>query len=207
MTILQAESATAICQRALTLAEHRNTFDSLEDGSTLAREARLRYDIRRRQILEALDWNFARRRKAGQAVQVDATPDLYPAAWARPEDCIRIRGIWSGGVLLTHVVEEVIFTKAVDAVQLVFTAEKSDPVFFPPCFTAALEYLLAADFSMSYSRSVNRQEIMLGRFRDAMIEADAMEAGERSETEAYGNGGWVEAVISPYGSSANETAF
>lgn len=198
MTILQAESATVICQRALGLAEHRNTFTSLEDGSTLAREARLRYDIRRRQILEAMDWNFARRRKPGQAVEVDATPDLYPAAWARPEECIRIRGLWSGGVLLKHVAEEVIFTETMDAVQIVFTADKSDPVLFPPCFTAALEYLLAADFSMMYARSVNRQEVMLGRFRDAMDAADAIEASERSETDAYANGGWVDAVISPY---------
>jgi hypothetical protein len=198
MSILQAESATVICRRALNLAEHRNTFDSLEDGSTLAREARLRYDIRRRQILEAMDWNFARRRKAGTSVVVDAAPDLYPTAWARPEDCIRIRGIWAGGILLRHVIEEVIFTEDVGAVQIVFTAEKNDPVLFPPCFTAALEYLLAADFSMMYARSVNRQEVMLGRFRDAMTEADAMEAGERSETDAYANGGWVDAIISPY---------
>lgn len=198
MTLLQAESAVAICKRALALAEHRNSFDSLEDGSALAREARLRYDIRRRQILEALDWNFARRRKAGQLVEVDAAPDLYPTAWARPEDCIRIRGIWSGGVLLRHVIEEVIFTESVDAVQIVFTAEKNDPVLFPPCFTAALEYLLAADFSMMYARSVNRQEVMLGRFRDAMIEADANEAGERSETDAYATGSWIDAIIQPY---------
>lgn len=198
MTILQAESAVVICKRALALAEHRTTFESLEEPTTLAREAKLRYDIRRRQILEALDWGFARRRKAGQAVEVEATPDLYPVAWARPEECIRIRGVWSGGVLLKHVVEEVIFTEASDAVQIVFTAEKNDPILFPPCFTGALEYLLAADFAMMYARSVNRQEIMLGKFRDAMIEADAIEAGERSETEAYGNGGWVEAVISPF---------
>jgi hypothetical protein len=207
MTILQAESAVAICKRALNLAEHRNTFDSLEEPSTLAREAKLRYDIRRRQILEALDWNFARRRTVGQAVEVEATPDLYPSAWSRPPECIRIRGIWSGGILLRHVVEEVIFTEARDAVQIVFTAEKSDPVLFPPCFTSALEFLLAADFSMMYARSVNRQEIMLGRFRDAMTEADAIEAAERSETDAYGSGGWVEAIISPYGSAANETTY
>lgn len=199
MTILQAENATVICQRALGLAEHRTTFTSLEDSSTLAREARLRYDIRRRQILEAMDWNFARRRKPGQAIEVDATPDLYPAAWARPDECIRIRGIWSAGILLKHVVEEVVFTEASDAVQIVFTAEKSDPMLFPPCFTAALEYLLAADFSMMYARSVNRQEVMLGKFRDAMTEADAIEAGERSETDAYATGSWVDAVISPYG--------
>lgn len=198
MTILQVESAVAICRRALNLAEHRNTFDSLEDNSTLAREARLRYDIRRRQVLEALDWNFARRRKAGQRVETDAAPDLYPVAWSRPEDCIRIRGVWSGGVLLRHIAEEVVFTEAREAVQIVFTAEKNDPVLFPPCFTGALEYLLAADFSMMYARSVNRQEVMLGRFRDVMTEADAIEAGERSETEAYGTGGWVEAVISPF---------
>jgi hypothetical protein len=199
MSILQAESAVAICKRALNLAEHRNTFDSLEENSQLAREARLRYDMRRRQVLEALDWNFARRRVLGTKVNVDVAPDLYPTAWARPPECLRIRGIWAGGYLLTHVVEELIFTESYDAVQIVFTAEKNDPVLFPPIFTSALEYLLASDFSMIYARSVNRQEIMLQRFREAMAEADATEAAERSETDAYAPGAWVEAITQPYG--------
>lgn len=194
MSVLQAESATVICQRALGWAEHRGTFDSLEDGSTLARDCRLRYDIRRRALLEALDWRFARRRKNGTLVANVDCPADYPAAWSRPEECLRIRGVYEGSKLLTHVIEEQIFTPSVPAVQIVFTAEKDNPVLFPPVFTTALEFLLASEFSMVFARSVNRAEVMMQNFRRAMEQADEMEAAERTETEAYATGAWVSAI-------------
>ncbi|GAB1361825.1 hypothetical protein MASR1M32_10610 [Rhodobacter sp.] len=79
-TILQAEDPTAICRRALGLAEARSRNFSLEDSSSEAQEARLRYDQRRRTVLELLDWNFARRRRAGQSV---GDADAFPAGMAR----------------------------------------------------------------------------------------------------------------------------
>ncbi|MES2667456.1 MAG: hypothetical protein V4712_15260 [Pseudomonadota bacterium] len=200
MTILQAESATAICQRALGWAEHRNTFDSLEDASQLARECRLRYDIRRRAVLEGLDWRFARRRRAAQAVEADATPPEYPFAWARPPEHLRIRGMFAATsrTPLRHVIEDVIYTAEGGPLQVVFTYDASNPALFPPVFTTALEFLLASEFAMLYARSVNRAEIMLANFRRAMEEADATEAAERSEDEAYACGSWVDAIQTPW---------
>lgn len=198
MPILQAESATAICQRALGWAEHRNTFESLEDGSTLANKVRLRYDIRRRAVLEALDWGFARRREMGQPIEVSATPQNHPSAWARPEDCLRVRGVMVAGRLVEQVVEEVIYTPDYETVQIVFTADKTNPALFPPSFTAALEFLLASEFAMVYARSVNRSTIMLQHFRQAMNEADRIEAVEWGETQAYEKGSWVDAIETPW---------
>lgn len=198
MTLLQAESATAICQRALGWAEHTASFDSLEDTSTLARTCRLRYDIRRRAVLEALDWQFARRRVLAQAIAGVIAPQQYPAAWARPQDCLRIRGIFSNGVLLNHTIEEHIFTEAVPTPQIVFTVDKTNPAIFPPVFTTALEFLLASEFAMIFARSVNRSDTMLQNFRRTMDEADAMEAFERSETDAYASSGWTQAIETPW---------
>lgn len=196
MPVLQSESALAICQRALGLAEARNRFTSLEDGSDEAREARLRYDQRRRAILEILDWRFARRRLAAQSVAVTATPDGFTAAWGRPPECIRIRGLFTPGQPhpLRHVVEEVIFTEPVTPVQIVYTFDAQNPELFPPIFTQALEHLLAADFAMIFARSVNRMEVLRGILRDILREADQIEAAERSEYPAYADGSWAEAV-------------
>jgi hypothetical protein len=198
MTVLQAENATVICQRALGWAEHRNTFDSLEDGSQLAGDCRLRYDARRRAVLEALDWGFARRRQAGTSVTVTAAPVNLPHAWQRPQDCIRIRGVLVDGKPVRQRIEEVIFTEEHDAVQLVFTADKTNPALFAPAFTTAFEFLLASEFSMVFARSANRAEIMLQNFRRAMDEADAMEAREWGEDEAYASGSWVDAIEYPW---------
>lgn len=196
---LQQESALVICQRALGLAEARGRFTSLEDLSDEAQEARRRYDQRRRTVLEALDWNFARQRLPGQPVAAAATPPGFPSAWAVPPSCLRIRGVWNELRLLRHKREAILFTEDAAAVQIVFTGDANDPTLFPPVFTQALEYLLAADFSMLYGRSANRQDLMLAQFRRAMVEADAAEAAERSEDPAYDRGGWVGAVEGGYG--------
>ncbi|MES2667926.1 MAG: hypothetical protein V4712_17715 [Pseudomonadota bacterium] len=198
MPSLQAESATVICQRALGLAEHRNTFESLEDTSQLAREARLRYDMRRRTVLEAMDWRFARRRAIAQAVTAAATPADLPRAWTVPPECLRIRGVFDGCRLLRHSREEVLFTQDAAIVQIVYTADFHNPALFPPVFTQALEFLLASEFSMLYARSANRSEMMLANFRRTMDEADAIEAAERSEEPAYADGGWVDSIAFPW---------
>ena len=194
LPILQIEAITTICQRALGWAEHRDRFTSLEDSSALAQDCRLRYDIRRRAVLEALDWGFARRRVIGQAVPEVVCPPGYETAWSLPPEMLRLRGVWSGTRLLTHKREAYIFTEAVEAPQIVYTADAHDPTLFPPVFTQALEFLLASEFSMLYARSVNRADVMFDKFRLAMDQADAYEAAERSETEAYATGSWVDAI-------------
>lgn len=198
MSILQTESATVIVQRALGLAESANRFDSLEDDTQEAREGRLRYDIRRRAVLEALDWNYARRREMGDPVLKNATPDNQPYAYALPAQTLRIRGVRAGGVKASWSRENVIYASLTDA-QIIYTVDEQNPVLFPPVFTSALEFLLAADFAMIFARSVNRSNIMLKNFRDTMRDADEMEGAERSDDCAYETGGWVDAIELPYG--------
>lgn len=201
MSVLTAESPTVICQRALGLAECRNRFTSLEDTSAEATEARLRYDARRRSILEALDWGFARRRVVGQAVAQAATPPGLPRCWAMPPECLRIRAVYPMGCdrPTRHQREEYVYTADHGSVQIVFTRDIHNAMLFPAVFVQALEFLLASEFAMVFARSVNRADAMLGNFRSAMQEADALEAAERSNTgEAYEAGGWVDAISFPW---------
>lgn len=199
MAVLTTESETVICRRALGLAECGNRFTSLEDGSAEAVDARLRYDARRRSVLEGLDWGFARRRVAGTRVSAPACPPGLPAAWSLPPHCLRIRGVWDATCLIRHQREEFVFTDDVPAVQIVFTVDQQNPVLFPPIFAQALEFLLASEFAMVFARSVNRADVMLSNFRSTMQEADALEAAERSDTgDAYASGGWVDAIVAPW---------
>lgn len=197
MTILQTESATVICQRALGLAEHRQTFSSLEDGTTLANECRLRYDTRRRSVLSAMDWGFARYRAAGQAV-VTPAPVEFPRAWVIPPEFLRLRSVLdASGNVIRHRRERVIFTADTDPVQIVYTSDFHDATQFPPEFTQALEFLLAAEFAMIYARSVNRFDVMMQNFRATIQEAESIEGLERSDDQAFADGGWIDAMIYP----------
>lgn len=195
MTILQEESAVLICQRALALAEYDVQLVSLQDGTPVARQALTRYDFRRRSVLERLDWAFARSRVVGQAVVGAVAPPDLPAAWSRPPRGLRIRAVWADGVALRFRAEGHVFSEAAEAVQIVFTDDASNPVLFPPIFTAAVEYLLAADFSMLFARSISRQEVMLRLAEEALREADMLEAFETPGGDAFGPDGWTATIM------------
>jgi hypothetical protein len=194
MTVLQAESVVLICQRALALAEEGRPITSLQDGSFSANQALMRYDFRRRSILERLDWAFARARVPGQAVVVAATPPDLPSAWARPPEALRIRAVRSPDANLRFQAEAHVFSEEAGAVQLVYTSDASNPSVFPPIFTTALEYLLAADFSMIFARSINRQAEFLSLLQNTLEEADQLEAFESPGGAAYAADAWTDAI-------------
>lgn len=193
--ILQEESVVLICQRALSLAEYDYMLVSLQDGTPVAKQALARYDFRRRAVLERLDWAFARSRVAGQAIVGQVTPPDLPAAWARPPRGLRVRAVWDGTTRLRFAAEAHVYSEAAAAVQIVFTDDASNPALFPPVFTTALEYLLAADFSMLFARSINRQEVMLNLFQLSLQDADMMEAFESPGGAAFAAEGWTDAVM------------
>ena len=193
-TVLQEESVVLICQRAMALAEFDYQLDSLQDGSQVARQSIARYDFRRRGILERLDWAFARTRINGQSVPAAVAPPDLPSAWARPPRALRIRAVWSEGRTLRYRAEANLFTEEASAVQIVYTSEADNPALFPPIFTTALEYFLAADFSMLFARSINRQEVMLQLMQGALEEADQMEAFETPGGLAFGDDPWTDVM-------------
>lgn len=189
MSVLQSESMSDIVARAFGWAEHKARFDSLEDGTIDARQARIAYDARRRNVLESMDWNFARHRYAPNQVLLNTpTPQGMPFAFSVPPGCLRVRNVMAGYQDLTWEREAQIFASAGDDLQVVYTFDETNAGIFAPSFTLALEFLLAAQFAMTYARSVNRSNHMLQNYRDAMREADQMEGAEQSNDDAYARG-------------------
>lgn len=188
MTLLQTESVAVIIERSFGLAEEAAPFRNLEDGSPKAVAARKRYDQRRRQVLEAMDWNFARRRVV-PSIRADLlAPETHPIALAVPQDCIRVRDVKTGTCRHPFLVEgDGIFTTWIEEgrTQVIFTGDAQLPVRFPPVFTQALEFLLAADWAMLYARSINRAGELRRAYQLAIEEASYQEAGEQSEDEVY----------------------
>jgi len=199
MSVLQAESPTAIVKRAYGWAEHASDFDSLEDDTPEAIGGRLRYDARRRQVLEALDWNFARRR-FNPSLRTDIVAPLnMPVAYARPPECLRVRDLIDvmGDPLPFNVEHDVFTTHQVQS-QIVYTKDIQNAARFAPAFTQALEFLLAAEFAMIHARSVNRSNTMLDNYRRTMIDADRTEGLERSDDDAYAPGPLEAAIGTSY---------
>ena len=181
MSILQEDDETSICKRALELAEHDPDFDGLEDDTQDARKARLRYDHRRRLVLEALDWNFARRRIIASLRTDVVTPYTLPIAIARPNQLLRVRAVQR------FQVEEHVFTDhhEVGKTQIVYTADETRHGLMSPSFVMALELLLAADFCILFARSLNRSAEYRAEARRVLQNADEIEGMERSDDDAY----------------------
>jgi len=185
VAVLQSESASDIVARAFAWAEHRSRFTSLEDGTNDARQARIMYDARRRNVLDSMDWNFARHRAFPGAVLVNTpTPPGMPYAFSVPPGCLRVRAVMDDIHPLTWRREANVYASGTPT-QIVFTADETNAALFAPSFVLALEYLLAAQFAMVYARSVNRSNAMLDNFRRAMQEADHNDGAERSSDDAY----------------------
>lgn len=187
MSILQEDDEVSICKRALGLAEHFADFDGLEDNTQAAREARLRYDPRRRLILETLDWNFARRRAIASLRTDVVTPFGLPVAVARAQQQLRVREVNTEDRRQRFLVEEHVFTDhhEVGKTQIVYTADETRHGLFAPSFVMALELLLAADFCIVFGRSLNRSNEYRAECRRVLQSADEIEGMERSDDDAY----------------------
>lgn len=163
-TGLASNSMVAICRRAFSLAEAAAPLTDTLDGSNHEDvQARLFYDQRRSEVLEALDWSFARKRMVPAKLANPLLPASFAAGYQLPGDCVRLRGLSNGADdFRPYQVEgTVVFSDDLEAPQIVYTADIDNPALFKPSFTRALELLIAADAAMVFSRSANRQQTFL----------------------------------------------
>lgn len=154
-----------ICNMALSHFGNDATVASINppDGSVEAGKCKVFFPIARREILEHMDWSFARRRKLLTPIVADS--DVWQYAYARPSECLKERRILKvhdgyGQTLpvasrsafslgeeqsnAEFVVENgVIFTNEPDAV-LIYTVDITDSTKFPASFLPAFSHMLAS---------------------------------------------------------------
>lgn len=139
------------------------------DGSVEAGRCKTFYPVARREILEHVDWSFARRRK--NLTEVVNQSDVWQYAYAMPSECLKARRVLprytqppGAAVLGTqlpvstmsafsygteqgdayHEIENgVLFTNEPEAI-LIYTVDATDTTKFPASFLPALSYLLAS---------------------------------------------------------------
>jgi hypothetical protein len=88
-----ATSKEQIANLALANIGAKNTIESFNELSTEAKLVKAWYDASREAVLEAMDWNFARKRLA-LSQSVTAAPDgVWTYRYDYPSDCIAAREI------------------------------------------------------------------------------------------------------------------
>ena len=173
-------SSTGIGNMALSHIGARSKIESLEEVSSEAAEINLWYDWSRRQVLEAFDWGFARRRLAlalhGDTIST-TTGDPLAGVWGYryqyPADCIVMRKIQNPNAppddatpfdIETNLdgTQKTILTDLQDAVG-VYTYDAVSPTLFSPFFVSTLSHLIAhyVAFPLTGKRNIKGDELQI----------------------------------------------
>ena len=168
-----ADSEVAICNVALARIGHTQFIETLDDAPTEAEVCRRLYPACRDEVLELIDWPFARRRyKPAQIVattlDLGAVPGGWSYAFALPADGIPngIRKIESGlhvertdqavpyDVEYDNKTQQNILLIDVATPEVVYTMRLTDTKRFAPTFDSAVAWRLAIDLVLPLRKDV-----------------------------------------------------
>lgn len=177
------ESEIAICNLALARVGSQSFIDALSESSREAILCSQFYERKRDELLEAVDWPFARRRAA---LALSGTP---PSEWAYayvfPEHCVAMRSIEDG--LRVRRPEDripfrieseagterpLIYTDQPNAVAI-FTARVTNPARFSRTFADALSWGIASELAMPLAVKADLARLLAGRWEMAVRTAAA----------------------------------
>lgn len=189
-------SPVGIAKMALSHIGSETKIESFTEKSKEAEQCDIWYDHSRLQVLEAYDWNFARKRKTlalhGNTISETSTNPLagvWRYRYTYPGDCVAARKIQHPNAppddALPFDVEtslngqqKTILTNLQDAV-LVYTWDLANTDMFSILFISAVSHILAHHiaFSITGDRRIKITELQI--YRDILREATAMSANEQ----------------------------
>lgn len=188
-----ATSEVEICNNALLRVGITIPISSLDEaGSEEARVCKQLYAQKRDELLQDFDWSFARRRVA--LAQLATTRSDYLYVYGVPDDCISPRCILPGGRRWTPIdkwppfeVEaaedgngQVILCNVTPA-ELRYTMRFTAVGRFPPLWTEALAWLLAAELAQALKKDTALSDSNLKKFVLALSRAKKASATERQD--------------------------
>ena len=183
-----ADSKTQIANMALSHIHAKDRIENIEvDTSAEGKEANIWYDQARKQALEAVNWDFARRRSV-LSLHGNAAPThdwSYRYIW--PNDCIAPRYIENpagndedAAPYTVEYADNGTRSILCDLAQatLVYTRNQENTGIFTPMFTLALSYLLAHYLAGPLTGKEAIKNNMLAAYTDTLWAASASEGNQ-----------------------------
>ncbi len=182
-------SEVKIANMALALLGVRSTIENFTENTVEANQAQLWYDLSRQQVLEAFDWNFARKRLTLAAHSEDPPDGVWEYRYQYPADCLHFRKINNpSGDAVDAIPFDVesdatgqtksILTDLEDAIG-VYTFDLESPVFFSPLFIDALSTRLAAHIAIALTGKAVIRDGMFKLSEAIIAQAAAHSANEQ----------------------------
>lgn len=193
-----------ICNLALDHLGANSEIESFTETSTPAKTCKRWYDVCRRQVLEAFNWNFARRRTT-LALHSDDPPDTWLFRYQYPSDCLKARLIqnpfdaagipcWPVNLQLGEMTDAIPFEIAtndagdqrtiltdMEQAILVYTMDQKKPEMFSMWFVETLSHLMAARMAMKITQKKALRDGEYQAYINSLASAPGQEAQEGVE--------------------------
>lgn len=183
-----AQSKTALARLALSNIHASGSVEDIDtEQSVEAKQAKLWYDVARKQVLADFPWGFARKRLI-LATHVDSAPENeWAFRYQYPVDCVMARYIENpAGLDADDVPFEVegsdndtdsIVTDLDEAI-LVFTRDVIDTGRFPAHFDIAMAYLLGHYLAGVITGKAKFKDRMIISYRNSLLIAATHDANQ-----------------------------
>lgn len=185
-----AFSAVQICNMALGHIGVGQRISALSDDSEEARACDTYFEPDRNLVLEAFPWNFAGKRSVLALVEEDPNADWgYAYRW--PTGCLKPLHIISGlrpdpappPYEIGHDDNGRLIFSDENPATLLYTAELTNPQWWPAAFAVALSWRLAADIAFQLEASASLRDRAMQGYQQALVEAEANSLnGEQPDT-------------------------
>jgi len=129
---------------------------SISGTEKAARLCKASYNMIRDELLASHYWNFAMKR-AALVVATDSPVYEYSYKYDLPTDCLRIHSLGDRG---DFKIEGKYIVTNIDSAYALYISSETDTTKFPPTFSEALAYRLAANLSYALVQSVSLGENM-----------------------------------------------
>lgn len=190
-------SNVTISNMSLSHLGTNSSIESMTEASSEANQANLWYDYSLRQVLEAYDWSFSRKRMSMALLENISDTDTDPAyyewvyRYQYPSDCLAMRKISNpNGITDDAIPFEVeasednqtrtVFTNMEDAIA-VYTFLNTSPAMYSAHFIETLSVLLAHRMAFSITGSRTVASDMMSLYQGMIRVAPAHDANERMD--------------------------
>lgn len=189
-----AASVVQICNLALGHTGSKSVIEDLDEKSPQAKICKQFYDPARMQVLEAYDWDFARRRRA-LALHNDAPPaGIWTWRYQYPADCLKFREIENPSrEFATDAIpfkveasvdgESMSILTDMDRATGIYTFDQKVAAMFSWTFVQAFSLYLGGLICPQLTGQKDRTDYLIKRANDVIVTAATLNANENVDSK------------------------
>jgi hypothetical protein len=176
------DSQVTICNIGLIEGLGQDPITSFDDQTKPAILCKQLYDTKRREVLRAFPWNFAKR-FAQLAADMTVPPFHYANAFPLPADYITMFNLPDNDLAQWEVVGHSLYTDEGAPLNTIYISDFKDPTRFDPLFCTCLGYAVGSGLAIGILQDKKLRDQLEQYWRDKLSTARSISSQENSPVE------------------------